>query len=91
MEWWVWITRWFLFCIRNSRLYWTCHLKAQHIPNNACFSWLHWYNNGSVFKIKDGFKLELQTTEMIQQFGSRRKLIDTTKNGEKVVDVLLLQ
>ena len=28
---------------------------------------------------------------MIQQFGSRRKLIDTTKNGEKVVDVLLLQ
>ena len=44
-----------------------------------------------LFKIKDGFKLELQMTEMIQQFGSRRKLIDTTKNGEKVVDVLLLQ
>ena len=44
-----------------------------------------------MFKIKDGFKLELQMTEMIQQFGSRRKLIDTTKNGEKVVDVLLLQ
>ena len=44
-----------------------------------------------MFKIKDGFQLELQTTEMIQQFGSRRKLIDTTKNGEKVVEVVFLQ
>ena len=42
-----------------------------------------------MFKIKDGFKLEVQMAEMAQQFGRRRKLIDTTKNGVKVVEVVL--
>ena len=40
-------------------------------------------NNGLVFKIKDGYKLELQTPETVKLFGSTKKLIDKTKNGEK--------
>ena len=44
-----------------------------------------------VLKIKDGYKLELQTPETMKLFGSTKKLIDKTKNkqtnkqnGEKV-------
>ena len=49
-----------------------------------------------MFKIKDGYKLELQTPETITLFGSTRKLIDKTRNGEKgpsleVVEVALVQ
>ena len=41
-------------------------------------------NNRLVVKIKDGYKLELQTLETMKLFGSTKKLIDKTKNGEKV-------
>ena len=37
-------------------------------------------NNRLVFKIKDGYKLELQTPETLKLFDSRKKLIDKTKN-----------
>ena len=48
-----------------------------------------------MFKIKDGYKLELQTPETMKLFGSTKKLIDK-KNGEKlpnlgVVEVVLVQ
>ena len=54
------------------------------------------YNKRLVFKIKDGCKLELQTPETIKSFGSTKKLIEKTKNGEKVpslevVEVVLVQ
>ena len=39
-------------------------------------------NNGLVFKINDGYKLELETPETMKVFGSTQKLIDKTKNGE---------
>ena len=64
---------------------------------------IHVYNNRInstlVFKIKDGYKLELQTPESMNLFRSTKKLIDKTKNGEKgpslevveVVEVVLLQ
>ena len=37
-----------------------------------------------MFRIKDGYKLELQTPETKKLFGSTKKLIDKTKNGENV-------
>ena len=37
-----------------------------------------------MFKIKDGYKLELQTPETIRLFGSTKKLRDKRKNGENV-------
>ena len=48
-----------------------------------------------MFKIKDGYKLELQTPETMKLFGSTKKLIEK-KNGEKVpslevVEVVLVQ
>ena len=36
-----------------------------------------------MFKIKDGYKLELQTFETMKCFGSTRKVTDKTKTGEK--------
>ena len=53
-------------------------------------------NNRIVFKIKDGYKLELSTPETMKLFGGTKKLIDKTKNGENVsslqeVEVVLVQ
>ena len=43
-----------------------------------------------MFKIKDVYKLELQTPETMKLFGSRKKKKkkDQTKNGEKVLEVV---
>ena len=48
-----------------------------------------------MLKIKDGYKLKLQTPE-IKLFGSTKKLIDKTKTGQnnlslKVIEVVLVQ
>ena len=53
-------------------------------------------NNRLVFKIKDRYKLELQTPETTKLFSSIKKIIDQTKNGEnvptlEVVEVVLVQ
>ena len=40
--------------------------------------------NRLVFKIKDGYKPELQTPEKMKLFGSTKKLINKTKNGKDV-------
>ena len=53
-------------------------------------------NNRLVFKMKDGYKVELKMPEFRKLFGSTKKLIDKTKNREKVlsfevVKVVLLE
>ena len=52
-------------------------------------------NSRLVFKIKDGYKLELQMPETMKLFGSRKKILDKTKNRKnvpslEVVEVLLV-
>ena len=46
-----------------------------------------------MFKIKDGYKLELQTPETIKLFGNTKKSIEKTKNGENVpsLELVLVQ
>ena len=49
-----------------------------------------------MFKIKDGYKLELQTPETMKLFGSTKNVIGKTKNGEnvpslEVVEIVLVQ
>ena len=53
-------------------------------------------NNRLVFKIKDGYKIELQMPETTKLFDRTKTLMDKTKNGEKVpnleiVEVVLVQ
>ena len=52
-------------------------------------------NNRLVFKIINGYKLELQTTETLKLFGTTKKVIEKKKNGEslpslQVVEVFLV-
>ena len=54
------------------------------------------FNNRLVFKIKDVYQLELQTSKTMKLFASTKKLIDKTRNGEnvpsfQVVDLFLVQ
>ena len=46
-----------------------------------------------MFKIKDGYKLELKMPETIKLFGSTKKSIGKTKSGENVpsLEVVLIQ
>ena len=45
-----------------------------------------------MFKIKNGYKLDLQTPETTNLFASIKKLINKTKNAEKVLfEVFLVQ
>ena len=48
-----------------------------------------------MFKLKDGYRLELQTSETVKLFGSTKELIEKTKNGQnvpslEVVEVVLV-
>ena len=44
-------------------------------------------NNKLVFKINDGYKLELQIPEIMKLFGTTKKLIGKIKNGKNVKTV----
>ena len=53
-------------------------------------------NNRLVFKTKNGYKLQLQTPETVELFGSTKKLMDKTKNGEnepslQIAEIVLVQ
>ena len=71
--------------------------KYKTLPINPSFClYINRIYNRLVFKIKDGYKLKLQTSEIMKLFGSTNKLIDKTKDGEnvlshKVIEVVLVQ
>ena len=76
----------FLFCFRYTRLYLSLknlkhQLETAILPIHIYISRI---NNRLIFKVKDGYKLELQMPGTMKLFGSTKKLIDKTKNGRKV-------
>ena len=97
MEWRIWITKWFLFCsdIQDYIEYINKkHETLTTIP--PIHVYINRINNRLVFKIKDGYKVELQTPETIKLFGStKNKRIDKIKNGGisslEEVEVVLIQ
>ena len=63
--------------------------------NRSTHIYINRINNRLVFKIKDGW-IKYKPTETMKLFGSAKKLIDKTKNGEnvpilEVVEVVLVQ
>ena len=80
--------------IKNIFVY---HKKIEILPTNPPINiCINWINNRLVFKIKDVNKLELQAPETMKLFGSPKKLIDKTENGEnvpslEVVEAVLVQ
>ena len=65
------------------------HEKLTTIPPIDVY--INRINNSLVFKIKYGCKLDLQTPETMKLFGSKKKLIEETKNGENVLSLKLVQ
>ena len=55
------------------------HKQLTTIPPNHVY--INRINNRLVFKIKDGYKLELQMPETMKLFGSTKKLIDKIKKS----------
>ena len=53
---------------------------ALQIPSIHIY--INMIKNKLVFKIKGGYRLELQIPETIKLFGSAKKLIEKPKNGE---------
>ena len=79
---------WFVFSVRYSRLYRACHENYETLSTNPPINvYINRINSRLVFKRKDRYKLELQTSETMKLFGSTKKLIDKTKNGENVPTV----
>ena len=75
------LTKWLLLCFRCSRLYRVHHKKHETStaisPILVCINRI---NSRLVFKIKDGYTLELQMPETMKVFGSTKTLIGKTKN-----------
>ena len=71
--------------------------KKKTLPSNPPIHvYIYRINNRWLFKIKDGYRLELQLFEAMTLFGSLRKWMDKTKNGENVpgleiVELVLVQ
>ena len=87
VEWWVRITRWFVFSVRYSRLYLLYHKKHEKFPNNRPIHiYINRINNRLMFKIKNQYRLELQKPETMKLFGSSKNLID--KRMGKMYQVL---
>ena len=61
------------------------HKKHEALPTNPHIHiYINNINNKLGFKIKDEYKLELQTPETMKLSGSTKKLIDTTKICENI-------
>ena len=92
MEWWIWMPNG-SYSVSDIEDYIEFIIKKHEtltiIP--PIYVFINRTNNGLVFKIKDGYKLELQTPESMKLFGSTKKLIDKTKNGENVPNLEVVE
>ena len=85
MEWWIWITRWILFYIRYSRLFWWYIKKhGKSVDKPSIQIYVNKTENRDTFKINNGYSLELLTPETIKLIGSTKNKLNKDKNGENV-------
>ena len=78
--------------ISHINLLLTCHKNHETLSTTPPIHvYINRINNGLVLKIKHGSKLELQTPETMKLFCSTKKLIDKTKNGEKVISLEVVE
>ena len=73
MKLWVWITRW-SYSVSDSQDYIDYIIKKHEIFTTIppIQVYINRNNNSLVFKIKDGYKLELQTPEIMKLLGSTK-------------------
>ena len=66
--------------------------KYDTLPTNPSFQiYINRINKRSVLKKKDGYAVELETPETMKLFGSTKKIIDKTKNGENVPNLEVIE
>ena len=90
MEWWVWIAKWLLFCFRIQDHIEHIIKKHEKLTIPPIHVYINRNNNRLVFKIKDGYKLELRMPETMKLFGNTKKLIKKT-NGENIPSLELAE
>ena len=91
LELWVWITWGFLFSVRYSTLY-IIKKNEKLTTSRSIHIYINRINNTLVFKIKDGYKLDLQTPKTIKLFGSTKKINRQDKGWcLEMVEVVLVQ
>ena len=62
------------------------------LPTNAPIHiYINRINNRLVFKIKDGYKIELRTPEAMKLFGITKELIGKTKVGENAPSLEMIE
>ena len=86
MEWRIRITRWILFGIRYSGLFWV-YLKKKHgedIDKTPVQVYVNKIEKRVTFKIKNGYSLEILTSETMNLLGSTKNKITKDKNDENV-------
>ena len=92
MEWWIWITRWILFYIRYSRLFWVYFKKhGEDIDKPSVQIYVNKIENRVTFKIKNGYSLELLTPETMKLLGSTKNKITEDKNVENVPHLKIME
>ena len=85
MEWWIWITRWILFYIRYSRLFWVYFKKhGEDIDKPLVQIYVNKIENRVIFKIKNGYSLEFLAPETTKLLASTKNNITKYKIGENV-------
>ena len=83
MERYIWIAWWFLFSVRHSRLCGVHHENMKHYPLIVLFIFTSKGLIKDLFKLKDGYRLELQILETIKLFGSTKKTNRQNKEWRK--------
>ena len=64
------------------------HEKLTEIP--SIYVYLNIIDNRLVFKIKNWYTLELQTSQTMKLFVSTKILIDKTRNGDNILNLEVL-
>ena len=78
-------TRWIIFYIRYSRLFWVYFGKHGGKTDNLSIKInINKIENRITFKIKTGYYLKLLTPETMKLLGSTENEITKDKNGENV-------
>ena len=77
MAWWTWITRWIVFCIKYSTLFWV-YFKKKHgedIDKPSVQIYVNIIDNRVTFKIKNGYSLDRLTPGTMKLLGSTKNKI----------------
>ena len=87
MEWRIWVTWWFIFCIRYSKWFWIYILKKHDEKNTDDPSiriYAKKYKNRITFNIKTGYHVDLLTPETMKLLRSTKSKITKKENGVNV-------